>query len=109
MRVRCFCFASAAYLEGLTWIALKPKPPNKVVLNGADSGGGFVDPALPPAAAEELRWCWDALRTSTACGAVAVFYRGRRVMQAGMVPKSALKSGRVAAPLARLLHRIQTT
>jgi hypothetical protein len=74
-------------------VALKPKPPNTVVLRGVDVGAGFVDPALPPAAAEELRWCWSALNSSTACGAVAVFYRGRRAMQAGVVPKRALNSG----------------
>lgn len=84
--------AEATIRAGLTWVALKPKPPNRVVLSGVDIGPGFVDPDLPPAAAEELKWCWNALRTSTACGAVAVFYRGRRAMQAGTVPKRALKN-----------------
>ena len=67
------------------------------MLNGVDLGAGFVDPTLPPAAAAELAWCWDALRTSTACGAVAVFYRGKRAMQAGTVPKKIAGDGELTA------------
>ena len=99
--VLCLAMAGCLVLTGLTWIALKPKTPVKVVLNGVDRGAGFVDPALAPDAAAELRWCWDALRASTATGAVAVFYDGRRVMQAGVVPKNAA-DGRLTAEAPRL-------
>ena len=83
--VLCLAMAGCLILTGLTWIALKPKPPTTVRLEGADVA--FVHPDVPEDARAELQWCWDALSASTACGSAAVFYRGKRVMQFGVAPR----------------------
>lgn len=70
-------------LTGLQWLALQPRKMEAVEQNGTDVD--WVDPEarLPPAAAQELQWAWDALRTATRCrcggtgsaGSVAVVWR----------------------------------
>ena len=49
----------------------------------------YLNPALPAGAAAELAWSWDALRGATKCGSFAVFYKGKRMLQAGVVPARA--------------------
>ena len=89
--VLCLGMAGTLVLTGLQWLALKPKPPTRVTLEGAavPGSGGFVDPSLPESAREELRWTWDVLRSATSCGSFAVVYKGVRVSQAGVAPRAA--------------------
>jgi hypothetical protein len=68
----------------LNWIALTPRQPVSVTLDGEMVE--FIAPGLPTQAAAELRWVWAALQTATRAQAAAVFYRGVRVMQAGVAP-----------------------
>ena len=103
--VLCLGMAGTLVLTGLQWLALKPKPPARVALEGVavPGSGGFVDPSLPERAREELRWTWDALRSATACESFAVVYKGRRVSQAGVAPRSAFgESADAASEDARL-------
>ena len=48
----------------------------------------WIDPNLSDDAKAELAWVWDAVRTATKCGALAVFHRGRIAMRAGVVPET---------------------
>ena len=98
--VLCLAMAGCLILTGLTWIALKPKPPTTVRLEGADVA--FVNPDVPEDARAELQWCWDALSASTACGAAAVFYRGKRVMQFGVAPRRLADPATLAADVPEL-------
>ena len=87
--VLCLAMAGCLVLTGLTWIALTPKPPRAVKLRGADlSSPPWIDPNLSDDAKAELAWVWDAVRTATKCGALAVFHRGRIAMRAGVVPET---------------------
>ena len=112
--VLCLAMTACLVLTGLTWVALKPKPPTTVVLRG-DVDVAFVDgDAVDDAASEELRWTWDALRASTTCGAMAVFYEGKRVAQFGTAPKrvaaaAAAAGGSHDPPLGPICERCMRT
>ena len=94
--VLVIAMCAAMVLTGLSWKALKPKPAVTVVLEGEDCL--FLHPSLPPAAAAELRWVWEAVLSCTRCDACVVYHRGRRVMQAGVAPQALARSRAVAAP-----------
>jgi len=83
--------ATAALLTGLQWKSVVTRAPTVVLLDGVPLD--YAHPALPPAAAAELRWAWSAVQATTRAGSLAVFYRGRRALQAGCAP-----SGACAAP-----------
>jgi hypothetical protein len=87
--VLCLGMAGTLVLTGLQWLAVKQKPPTKVILDGVSlPGKGWVDTTLPSNKTKELTWVWEALRTATACGSLIVVYKGKRVLQAGSVPRS---------------------
>ncbi len=71
-------------MQGLNWVALTPREPLTVQLEGEKVL--FTHPELPPRAAAELQWLWSALTGATRAQSLAVFYRGARVMQAGVAP-----------------------
>jgi len=85
--VLCLGMAGCLVLTGLQWLAVKQKPPTKVVLEGVSlPGAGYVSHSLPESTKKELRWVWDALRSATMCKSLLVVYRGKRVAQFGTVP-----------------------
>lgn len=85
--VLALIMAGTLILTGLTWISLKPKDPFSVRLNGAPLGSPYVDASLTEYQRRELTWMWEAIQAGSSAGAAAVYYDGRRVMQAGVVPK----------------------
>jgi hypothetical protein len=103
--VLALIMAGTLILTGLTWISLKPKDPFSVRLNGAPLGSPYVDASLTEYQRRELAWMWEAIQAGSSAGAAAVYYDGRRVMQAGVVPKklafslgdagSAMKVGKI--------------
>ena len=103
--VLALIMAGTLILTGLTWISLKPKDPFSVRLSGAPLGSPYVDASLTEYQRTELTWMWEAIQAGSSAGAAAVYYDGRRVMQAGVVPKklafslgdagSAMKVGKI--------------
>ena len=78
-------------------------------LRGADlSSPPWIDPNLSDDAKAELAWVWDAVRTATKCGALAVFHRGRIAMRAGVVPETDAASA-VARAVAGAEHAAAKT
>ena len=83
--VICLAMSACLVLTGLTWIALKTKPPNVVELVGTRLETPYYAATATKALRDELAWAWDAARESTNCDVMAVFTKdGRRVMQAGI-------------------------
>jgi len=91
--VLVLALSTSLVLTGLNWVALTPRAPLRVQLQGEPVL--FAHPQLAPGAQAELLWLWRTLQGATACGSLAVFYRGRRALQAGLAPPGC---GAAAAP-----------
>lgn len=83
--VICLALATCLVLTGLQWASLKARDPKSVELFG--DVVNYLDPSLPPSAAQEAKWVWESLKSSTKCGSLLVVYDGERVLQAGVGPK----------------------
>ncbi|KAF5838919.1 hypothetical protein DUNSADRAFT_2010, partial [Dunaliella salina] len=90
-------FLSAVLLlTGLQWLSLKPRTQLPVPLDGEQVLWQDPGTSMPPAAAEELRWAWQALQKCTRSRSMAVFYKGRQIFHAGfMRPNTQLGSVQV--------------
>lgn len=92
--------SASLVLTGLTWIALRTKPPNAVTLIGVELARTYVANGASSGLRRELEWAWSASSSATNCDCMAVItLKGTRVMQAGvgasaLVNQSAL-AGRV--------------
>ena len=86
--------------QGLNWVALTPRTPVSVELEGEPVL--YLHPSLTPAAATELRWLWDALQAATRTASLLVLYRGQVVLQAGLAPPGGAACREPAAAAAAL-------
>lgn len=88
--------SAALLLTGLSWLSLKPKPVTSVDLEGSEVS--YVDPTLPAAAAEEVRWAWEALQGTTRARALVLFWRDACVCHQGMGAPGLVPGSAAAAP-----------
>lgn len=80
--VVALALAAVLALTGLQWATLAPRAPEPV----AELGGVALDwthPALPPAAADELRWAAAAAAAATRCVSLVAFVNGVCVAHIG--------------------------
>ena len=93
--VLCLLCAASLVFTGLSWRAIAARTPEPVEPCGDDCLAFASD--LPDVARRELEWAWRASASATKCVSMAVFYRGRCVMQAG-VRAPASRAGPAESP-----------
>lgn len=95
--VICLAMSACLVLTGLTWVALKTKPPTKVTLVGAELTTPYFAADASAGLRRELAWAWDAANAATNCDGMAIIAAdGTRIMQAG-IAASALNNPRALA------------
>lgn len=85
-------------LTGLQWLALAPKEVQPVPPGGTDLE--WLTPDLPSPAAEEIRWAFDALSSSSRCIALVIFRGGRCIAHLGVGAEEAHPGAAVPGKLA---------
>lgn len=94
-------------LTGLNWITVAPRAPVVVPMEGVPVS--FTHPRLSEFATTELLWAADTLRRAAGAGAVAAFYRGRRVLQTGLAPLGSGDISETAPVLGSIVADVRTT
>lgn len=74
--------AATLVLTGLVWISVKPRKLVSVELDGISCLR--LEESLPPSAAAEVMWAWEALKNVSCCQGLVIVYQGRCVLQAGL-------------------------
>ena len=98
--VICLAMSACLVLTGLTWVALKTKPPTRVDLVGAKLTTPYFADDASAGLRRELAWAWDAANSATNCDGMAIFTaNGTRIMQAGIGASALTNPSALAAPV----------
>eukprot|EP00435_Cladocopium_sp_Y103_P066819 s905_g29.t1 len=73
-------------LQGLVWISETPKSPDIEDTSEWEDAKNvlWVEESIPQRTSEELLWAWSAFSRATRASSMAIFWKGKCVMQGGL-------------------------